>query len=66
MNELRKVFSRFELARYGGFSVARRDEGQTLVEYGLILALIALVVLGVVAILGGTISNLFSNVASAI
>ena len=43
-----------------------RDEGQTLVEYGLILALIALVVIGVVAILGNTISGVFSNVSSAI
>ena len=42
------------------------SHGQTLVEYSLILALIALVVIGVVAILGGDIESVFSNVSSAI
>ena len=44
----------------------RREEGQTLAEYALILALIAVVVVGVVAVLGNKISGLFSNVASSI
>ena len=44
----------------------RREEGQTLAEYALILALIAVVVVGVVAVLGGKISDLFTSVASSI
>jgi Flp pilus assembly pilin Flp len=43
-----------------------RDEGQTLAEYAMILALIALVVVLVVAFLGTTISSLFTQIASGI
>ena len=42
------------------------DEGQTLAEYALILALIAVGVIGAVLLLQGSISNLFSNVGSQI
>ena len=44
----------------------KRDEGQTLAEYAMILGLIAVVVVSVVALLGTTISSLFSNVAHPI
>lgn len=41
-----------------------RDEsrGQTLVEYGLLLALIAIIVIVALLFLGPIISNIFSNV----
>jgi len=39
------------------------EEGQTLVEYGLLLALIAIIVIVALIFLGPIISNLFSNVA---
>jgi pilus assembly protein Flp/PilA len=42
------------------------EEGQTLVEYALILALIAIVVIAIVSTLGHTASSVFSNVNSAI
>lgn len=64
MNQLRNVVSRLELMRLDFW--ARREQGQTLVEYSLILVLIALVVIGVVTALGGTITSVFSNVASSI
>jgi pilus assembly protein Flp/PilA len=38
------------------------EEGQTLVEYGLLLALIAIVVIVALIFLGPIISQLFSNV----
>lgn len=41
---------------------ARYERGQTLVEYGLLLALIAIVVIAVLIILGPTISGLFQSV----
>lgn len=44
----------------------KREEGQTLAEYALILALIAVVVVGVVFTLGGTIKGIFTNVNSSI
>ena len=47
-------------------SMLEDEEGQTLAEYALILALIAAVVVGVVAILGGNISSIFSSASSAI
>jgi pilus assembly protein Flp/PilA len=46
--------------------VARRMEGQSLVEYALILVLIAIVVLAVVTVIGHRASNLFSNVSTAL
>lgn len=39
------------------------EQGQTLVEYGLLISLIALVVIGVLTILGRRVRNTF-NVAS--
>ena len=39
-----------------------REEGQGLVEYALILVLVAIVVIVILAILGPTIGNVFSNI----
>ena len=39
------------------------EEGQTLVEYGLLLALIAIIVIVALLFLGPIVSDLFSNVA---
>jgi len=44
--------------------VVEGEEGQTLAEYALILALIAVVVVGAVILLGGNINNIFNNVSS--
>lgn len=38
------------------------DSGATLVEYGLLLALIAVVCIGILSTLGGTLTKLFTNV----
>jgi pilus assembly protein Flp/PilA len=42
-----------------------REEGQGLVEYGLILVLIAVAVVVLLAVLGTQLSDLFSRVAAA-
>jgi pilus assembly protein Flp/PilA len=39
-----------------------RDEGQGLVEYALILVLVAIVVIGVLTIMGGKITNAFQDI----
>jgi len=39
-----------------------KEEGQGLLEYGLILVLVAVVVIAAVTLLGPTIGNLFSEV----
>ena len=44
----------------------RGDRGATAVEYGLMVALIAAVIVGVVTALGGNLSTMFSNVANAL
>ncbi|WP_298407232.1 Flp family type IVb pilin [uncultured Chloroflexus sp.] len=43
-----------------------KEEGQGLVEYALILVLIAVVVIGALTLLGGNISNLFEQLAGTI
>ena len=40
------------------------EEGQTLVEYGLLISLIALVVIGVLTLIGSRISNTFNKAAN--
>ena len=44
----------------------RDDRGATAVEYGLMVALIAIVIIVAVALLGNTLKNLFNNVATSV
>jgi pilus assembly protein Flp/PilA len=46
--------------------LTRKEEGATLAEYGLLLALIAVVCLGAITLLGTKISSMFSVVAGSI
>ena len=48
--------------------LARRDdeEGQTLVEYGLLLALIAIVVIAALVVLGPIVSGIFDTVGNSL
>jgi pilus assembly protein Flp/PilA len=43
-----------------------REKGQGLVEYALILVLIAVVVIAILALLGGQVSAVFSQIYSAL
>jgi Flp pilus assembly pilin Flp len=52
------------LAPQGIFPSIRREEGQTLAEYALILALIAVLVVGAVLFLSGQIRTVFSDIAN--
>lgn len=42
----------------------REERGATAVEYGLMVALIAAVIIGTVALLGGTTTGLFSTICA--
>ena len=42
----------------------KEDEGVTAIEYGLIAALIALAIIGAVALVGTNLNTAFSNVAT--
>ena len=62
-----QLFTDLELrVRDFGRSIARRQEGATAVEYGLMVALIAIAIIVTVALLGGNLSNLFGKVASSV
>jgi pilus assembly protein Flp/PilA len=49
-----------------GKSLWKDESGATAIEYGLLAALIAVVIIGVVASLGGTLQNTFSTVDACI
>ncbi len=47
-------------------SLVRRDEGQDLLEYALLVALIALVVILAVTNAGQAVNTIFTNIATAL
>lgn len=48
------------------FSLIRKEEGQDLAEYALLISLIALIAIAGVTLLGGRISAIFNAIAGAI
>jgi pilus assembly protein Flp/PilA len=44
----------------------RSEQGQTMVEYGLLLALIAVIVIAALLFLGPVVSGLFSNIGNTL
>jgi len=60
----------FSLFKKGGNCMVRsfftKEEGQGLVEYALILVLIAIVVIGILSLLGGKVSTVFSTINSGL
>src|SRR6476661_1540503 len=48
------------------FRTATSERGATAVEYGLMVALIAIVIIVAVALLGGNLSGLFNQVAGSV
>ncbi|HEX4323249.1 MAG TPA: hypothetical protein VHZ77_01320 [Gaiellaceae bacterium] len=47
-------------------SELRREEGQTLAEYGLVVALIAAALVAIIAVIAGSVTGLFNRSSSAI
>lgn len=47
-------------------SLVRRDEGQDLLEYALLVALIALVAVGAITLAGVNVNNIFTRIATAL
>ena len=43
----------------------KQEKGQGMVEYALILALIAVAIIVILSVLGGQVNNIFSTLASA-
>jgi pilus assembly protein Flp/PilA len=46
--------------------MATADRGATAVEYGLMVALIAIIIIAAVSLLGTNLSTLFNNVAGSV
>lgn len=53
-------------AKIVGSIVAKKERGATAVEYGIMVALIAAVIITIVATLGDNLTAMFSGVADAI
>ena len=49
-----------------GYGLRRNDEGATMVEYGLLVAVIAIVVVVGAALLGHNLLNLFNRTANEV
>jgi len=47
-------------------SLVRHDEGQDLLEYALLVALIAIIAIGGVTAAGGTVSGIFTQISNSI
>lgn len=47
-------------------TLARHEEGQDLLEYALLIALIAVAAAGAIAVAGTNVSTVFNNIATAI
>jgi len=47
-------------------SIVRREEGQDLLEYALLVALIALVAVGAITLAGQNVNTIFGKVATAL
>jgi pilus assembly protein Flp/PilA len=47
-------------------SLSNREEGQDLLEYALLVALIALVAFGAVELAGGSVNDIFSAIAGSL
>ena len=48
------------------WALARQEDGQTMAEYGVVLAVITLLVVGTLTTLSGAINNTLSAVAGAL
>jgi pilus assembly protein Flp/PilA len=46
--------------------LTEREEGQGMVEYGLILALVAIVIIVTLTLMGNVVAKVFSNVTAAL
>lgn len=60
-----QLFTRYYLYAYNALTMPADEEGQSLAEYGLILALIAVVCIAAVRVLGTQISTYLGNLSSS-
>jgi Flp pilus assembly pilin Flp len=68
MTRLQMTFGLFIASMLDGLSRTspRRDEGQTLAEYAMILAFVAVLVVGAVLTVQGKVGGMFTSIGSSI
>ena len=66
MKKLRELYEKLNLMLLRMFSYTRSEKGQTLVEYALLLVLIAIVVYLMVRGVGSTTNTVYSKINSAL
>jgi Flp pilus assembly pilin Flp len=54
----------FTFVQVAADSLRRREEGQTMAEYGVVLAVITLAVIGAITLLSGQVRNAIESVAN--
>ena len=54
----------FTYVQVAADSLRRREEGQTMAEYGVVLAVITLAVIGAITLLSGQVRNAIESVAN--
>ena len=60
------MFESIMASIYNAFAATRREEGQALVEYALILALVSVVSVAALTLLGGNITTVLNQVAGSV
>ena len=66
VRHLSDLFTRLWVRAYAAVATARREEGQTFTEYAIIVAGIAIGIVGAVGILRNAVYTALSNAANAI
>jgi Flp pilus assembly pilin Flp len=56
----------FTFAQVAAVSLRRREEGQTMAEYGIVLAVITLAVIGAITLLAGNVRSALESVANVL
>lgn len=60
------MYDVFTYARIRLVAMAKTERGASAVEYGLLVALIAVVIIAAVSLLGGNLSKVFNKTAASI
>jgi pilus assembly protein Flp/PilA len=60
------MMTKIYCAMMNRLSTLKSKKGQTLVEYGLILALVSIVVIAVLTLLGDQLKNIFSKITDTL
>jgi Flp pilus assembly pilin Flp len=63
VNQMLKLFSFLQVA---ADSLRKREEGQTMAEYGVVLAVITLAVIGAITLLSDNVRNALESVANVL